>query len=61
MVFDHNTNPVYIHTPERTGKWLRYRQMQSQCPGYQVRLGESMRFISVDEYLENNYDKREQK
>ena len=62
MVFDHNTNPAYIHTPEMTGNWLRFHQSQGHpFRGYQVRLwlGGSMRFVSVAEYLSNNYDKRE--
>jgi len=52
MVFDHNTNPAYIHTPDKVRNWLERRIDQGYpTAGYQVRLGSTLEFVSVREYL----------
>lgn len=52
MVFDHNMNPAYIHTPERTRDWLKYRLDNGySLRGYQVRIGATMKLVSLSEYL----------
>jgi hypothetical protein len=60
IVFDHNTNPAYIHTPTKTRDWLIYQQSQRRnLHGYQVRLGDTMTFVSIAAYLNMNHEKRE--
>jgi hypothetical protein len=57
MVFDHNMNPAYIHTPERVRSWLRYRLEHGySLRGYQVRIGTTMEFVSLSEYLRKGRD-----
>ncbi|QEQ93936.1 hypothetical protein SEA_KARDASHIAN_71 [Streptomyces phage Kardashian] len=60
MVFDRNMNPAYIHTPSRTRNWLKYQKSQGRdLRGYQVRLGDTMQFVFVVEYLSMNHAQRE--
>jgi len=52
MVFDHNTNPAYIHTPDQVKAWLRYQIVNRySLRGYTVRIGSTMKFVTVSEYL----------
>lgn len=62
MVFDRNANPAYIHTPENVEKWIRYRQSSDRnaLSGYSVRIGTTMRFMSVEAYLTRSKIKKEQ-
>lgn len=60
MVFDHNMNPAYIHTPDRVKNWLKRQIEQGYLgPGYQVRIGATMKFVSVSDYLDGEAENQE--
>lgn len=52
MVLDKNLNPAWCNTPESCKRWLRYRlEQDSRLWEYKVRIGKSMRIVSVQAYL----------
>ena len=60
MVFDRNTNPAYIHTPDRVRKWLQYQiSHKYSVAGYTVRIGTTMKFVTVTEYLGGETENQE--
>lgn len=57
MVFDHNMNPAYIDTPDRTLKWILGRIRHGwPIKGYTVRIEQANKFVIVpyEEYLGMN-------
>lgn len=55
MVLDHNMNPAYIRDPSSVKDWLVYQldiAEDHRVTKYFVRLGATMKVVSVREYLD---------
>lgn len=55
LVMDKNGNPVWCHLPAETKKWLQYRaeQKDARIWDWTVRLGNTMKRVTVQNYLKD--------
>lgn len=52
MVLDKNGNPAVCNTPSYCKRWLKYNaKLDSSIYKYTVRIGKTMKTVSVKEYL----------